>query len=123
MTKLRPLEGIGLQKWWLAHFGPNISYFGQMFWDLDFKFVLPIIYINIDILEPNEKSIGLKLAIWAHKNLQKTLKWPYHNSQDPILPKCLSPKSLFLLHIQQIHLKFSESMLICISQILIMAGF
>ena len=31
----------------LAYFGLKIGYFGHNFWDMDFKFVLPIIYINI----------------------------------------------------------------------------
>ena len=48
MTELRPLKGV-VPKWQLAYFGPKIGYFGHMFWDMDFKFVLPIIYINIDI--------------------------------------------------------------------------
>ena len=30
----------------LANFGLKIGYFGQIYWDMDFKFVLPIIYIN-----------------------------------------------------------------------------
>ena len=32
----------------LANFGLKIGYFGQIYWDMDFKFVLPIIYININ---------------------------------------------------------------------------
>ena len=31
----------------LAYFGPKIGYFGHIFWDVDSKFVLPVIYINI----------------------------------------------------------------------------
>ena len=31
----------------LAYFWLKIGYFGHIFWDMDFKFVLPIIYINI----------------------------------------------------------------------------
>ena len=30
----------------LAYFGLKIGYFGYIFWDMDFKFVLPISYIN-----------------------------------------------------------------------------
>ena len=60
MTELRPLEGVA-PKWQLAYFGPRIGYYGHIFWDMDFKFVLPIIYINIDIqtkLEVNWTWIG-----------------------------------------------------------------
>ena len=31
----------------LAYFGLEIGYFDHIFWDMDLKFVLPIIYINI----------------------------------------------------------------------------
>ena len=34
-------------KWQLAYFRPNVGYFGHIFRDIDFKFVLPIIYIKI----------------------------------------------------------------------------
>ena len=30
----------------LAYFWLKIGYFGYFFWDMDFKFVLPIIYIK-----------------------------------------------------------------------------
>ena len=36
----------------LAYFGQKIGYFGHVFWDMDFKFVLPFIYIDIKG-EPN----------------------------------------------------------------------
>ena len=44
MTELYP-------KWPAAkvaagYFRPNFGYFGHIFWDIDFKFVLPIIYIK-----------------------------------------------------------------------------
>ena len=31
----------------LAYFGLKIGYFGHIFWNMDLKFVMPIIYINI----------------------------------------------------------------------------
>ena len=31
----------------LAYLGMKIVYFGHSFWDMDYKFVLPITYINI----------------------------------------------------------------------------
>ena len=43
---------IPIQSWGksgvLAYFGLKIGYFGHIYWDMDFKFVLPIIYINIE---------------------------------------------------------------------------
>ena len=38
----------------LAYFGLKIGYFGHIFWDIDFKFVLLIVYIKALIL-PREK--------------------------------------------------------------------
>ena len=32
----------------LAYFGLKIGYFGHIYWDIDFKFVSPIISINIE---------------------------------------------------------------------------
>ena len=76
MTEIFPLEGRAL-KWDLAYFGPRVGYFGHIFWDISFKFVLPIIYIKIDG-QTNLKSIGLNFAInKAYETLQKPLKWPY----------------------------------------------
>ena len=46
MTELCPIEGRA-PKWQLAYFRPNVGYFGHNFRDIDFKFVLPIIYIKI----------------------------------------------------------------------------
>ena len=31
----------------LAYFRLTIGYYGHIHWDMDFKFVLPLIYINI----------------------------------------------------------------------------
>ena len=45
MTELLPLKGMA-PKWQLVHFGRKIGYFGHMFLDMDFKFVLPIIYVH-----------------------------------------------------------------------------
>ena len=62
---------------------------------MDFKLVLPNIYINIDIqtkFEVYQTQIGHSIP----KKLQKLTKVVI--SQNPILPKCHSPKSLLLLH-------------------------
>ena len=62
---------------------------------MDFKLVLPSIYINFDIhikFEVNQTQIGHSIP----KKLQKLTKVAI--SQNPILPKCHSPKSLLLLH-------------------------
>ena len=48
----------------LAHFGLKIGYSGHDFWDMDFKFILPTIYINI------KKSIGTKLTILSSNQPQ-----------------------------------------------------
>ena len=77
MTVLRPLKGVA-PKWQLAYFGSKAGYFGRM------------------MGKPILKSIGLNLAVLSHKNLQKTTKMAI--SQNPIFPKCPSPKSLLLLH-------------------------
>ena len=63
---------------------------------MDFKLVLPRIYINFDIqtkFEVNQTQIGYSIP---QKKLQKLTKVAI--SQNPILPKCHSPKSLLLLH-------------------------
>ena len=73
--------------------------------DMDFKFVLLRIYINFDIhTNLILKSIRPKLAILSPKILQKLTKVAI--SQNPILPKCHSPKSLLLLHFST---NFSET--------------
>ena len=64
--------------------------------DMNFKFVFPSIYINFLIHKPSLKSIRPKLAILSSKMLQKVTKVAI--SQNPILPKCHSPKSLLLQH-------------------------
>ena len=56
----------------------------------NFKFVLPIIYINFDI----RFWFRPKSAILFPKRLQKLTKVAI--SQNPISPKCHSPKSLLL---------------------------
>ena len=63
--------------------------------DVDFKFVLSDIYINFDIqtnFEVNQTQIGHSIP----KNTQKIPKMAI--SQNPILPKCHSPKRLLLIH-------------------------
>ena len=73
-----------LPKSGICLFVPIDGHFGQMFWDMNFKFVLPFIYINFDIqtkFEVNQTQIS-QIA----------------TSQNPILPKCHTPKNLLLLH-------------------------
>ena len=63
--------------------------------DMEFKFVLPSIYINFEKqtnFEVNQTQIGHSIP----KSTPKFTKTAI--SQDPILLKCHSPKSLFLLH-------------------------
>ena len=54
----------------VAYFGPKISHFGHKFGDMDFKFVLLI--ISIDIKEQTKLAVN-----WTqidHFSLQKTTK-------------------------------------------------
>ena len=44
--RVMPIESWG-KSGVLAYFWLKIGYSGHIFWDMDFKFVLPIIYINI----------------------------------------------------------------------------
>ena len=65
--------------------------FVQMFWDVDFRFVLPSIYIGFDVqtdLRVNRTQIGHFVPKLPKRAI----------SQNPILPKFYSPKSLLLLH-------------------------
>ena len=69
MTELCGIN-ILAQKWHLTYFVPIDGHFGQMFCDMNFKFVLPFIYINFDIqtkFEVNQTKIG-------HYILQNTPK-------------------------------------------------
>ena len=71
---------------------PIYGHFGQMIWDMNLIFLLPLIYINFNIqtkFEANQTNIGCFIP----KKLTKMAI-----SQNPILPKCHSPKSLLLLH-------------------------
>ena len=63
--------------------------------DMNFKFFFQAFTLTL-IYKPSLKSIRLKLAIVSSKILQKLTKVAI--SQNPILPKCHSPKSLLLLH-------------------------
>ena len=58
------------------------------------SFILTLIY------KPSLKSIRPKLTILSSKKLQKINERA--TSQNPILPKCHSPKSLVLLHFAMI---------------------
>ena len=63
--------------------------------DMDFKFVLPSIHINFD-RQTNFKVNQTQISHSIPKNTSKITKVAL--SQNPILPKCHSPKSLLLLH-------------------------
>ena len=43
----------------LAYFEPKVCHFGHIFWDMDFKFVLPIINIDIDSLTKGRFKDGI----------------------------------------------------------------
>ena len=76
----------------LAYFWLKIAYSGHIFWDMDFKFVLPIIYIDIKgkiQLEVNWTQID-------HFGSHKTIKVAI--SQFAFLRKTRLLKTLRLLH-------------------------
>ena len=79
MSKLdRVMSKSGIWPSLVAYFVPIDGHFAQMFRDMDFTFVFPIIHSNFDI-QTNLKSIGPKLTILFLP--QKSLKWPYLKSQ------------------------------------------
>ena len=64
MTELCPINVLA-QKWHLTYFVPIDGHFGQMFLDMNFKFVLPHININFDIqtkFEVNQTQIGHSIS-------------------------------------------------------------
>ena len=79
------------QNWHLAYFVPINGRFGQMFWDINFKFVLPIIYINFDIIqtkfEVNQTQIGHSIP----KKSKNLPKWPY--LKTPFCPSVIHQKA------------------------------
>ena len=83
------------QKWHLTYFLPINGHFGH-FLRYELQICLPFIYINFDIqtkFEVYQTQIGHSIS----KKLQKLTKVAI--PQNPILPKCHSPKSLLLLHL------------------------
>ena len=93
MTKLCQFN-FHAPKWHLAFLCQLMAILAKLL-DMDFKFVLPSIYINFDIqtnFEVNQTQIGHSVP----KNTPKITRMAI--SQNPILPKCHSPKSLLLLH-------------------------
>ena len=75
----------------------------QIFWDMDFKFVLPIISIYIE----GQTKLEVNWTQIDYFSLQKNTKMAMF--QNPILPKCQSPKNLLLLHFPLICLKIPQS--------------
>ena len=94
MAKLRPWEARA-PKWHLAYFVPIDGHFGQFFEIWTSNLFCPVFTLTL-IYKPSLKSIRPKLAILSQKKLQKLTKVAI--SQNPILPKCHSPKSILLLH-------------------------
>ena len=77
--------------------------------DMDFKFVLPYIYSNFDIqtnFEVKQTQINHLHSIPI--NTPKIIKVAI--SENTILPKCHSPKSLLLLHFSMNFSKLLQSM-------------
>ena len=76
-------------------FWPIDGHFSQVFEIWTSNLFCPV-FTSTLIYKPSLKSIRPKLAILSQKKLQKLTKVAI--SQNPILPKCHSPKSLLLLH-------------------------
>ena len=75
---------------------------------MDFKFVLPSIYINFDIqtkFEVNQTQIGYSIP---KKNFKNSPKWPY--LKTPFCPSVIHQKAYSSYIFQWICLKLSESM-------------
>ena len=73
---------VQVKKWHLAYFVPIDGHFGQMLWDIDFKFVLPPIYINFDV----QTNFKVNQTQIVHAVPNKSLKWSYLKT-----PFCLPP--------------------------------
>ena len=57
----------------LAYFGLRIGYVGHIYYDMDFKFVLPVIYSHIK----GKTQLEVNWFQIDHFDLQKPYKWPY----------------------------------------------
>ena len=66
MTKLCP-NNVLAQKWHLTYFVPIDAHFGQMFWDMNFTFVLHTIYVNFDLQTPKTHSNARLKFFWRPK--------------------------------------------------------
>ena len=90
MAKLWPWE-VRAPKWHLAYFVPIDGHFGQVF-EIWTSNLLCLVFTLTLIYKVNQTQIGYSIP----KKLQKLTKVAI--SQNHILPKCHSPKSLLLLH-------------------------
>ena len=83
-------------KWHMAYLVPIDGHFGQIGRCMDFKFVLPCSYITFDI-QTNFEVDQIQIGHAIPKNTPKNHYNGQSISQNPILPKCHSPKYLLLL--------------------------
>ena len=65
----------------LAYFWLKIGYVGHIFWDMDFKFVLPTIVINIKGETQLESQLDQKWPFYPLKTSKNGQKWPYFDSE------------------------------------------
>ena len=86
VTELCQLDGRTLK---LAYFRPKIDYFGHIFKDIDFKFVL-LIYIKID----RQTKLEVNRTKNNHLASKRPHKWPMAISQFGFFPMCPSLKML-----------------------------
>ena len=94
MAKLWPWEARAA-KWRYPILGHKTAILATFFEIWTSNLFCPAFTLTL-IYKPSLKSIRPKLAILSQKKLQKLTKVAI--SQNPILPKCHSPKSLLLLH-------------------------
>ena len=68
-----------------------LAYFGHIFWDMDFKFVLPIIVSLISRVKLSWKSIGAEFTTLPSKNHKNVHILKSHVAQLSITKKRTSP--------------------------------
>ena len=103
-NRIKNVRVMPIQSWGksgiLAYFRLKIGYFCHIYWDMDFNFVLPIIYTNIE----GQTQLEVNWTQIDYVGLQKTAKMAL--SQNAIFDKCQSPKFLPLL---QFSMNLSET--------------
>ena len=98
--RVMPIESWG-KSGVLAYFWLKIGYVGHIFWDMDFKFDLPTIHINIKA-ETQLEANWTQMDHFILYNGQK--KWPYLDSRFCVKRVCSKRFYIF----QYFSMKFSR---------------